>query len=98
MAPISKRQELEKCDNAFQCETMQEREQMITGELRKEFNATLFDTPVANSVFDKAHQNCRWNVFRDYEPQAMLGSMNQNVFPFIKMSCMRTRIRRSLAT
>lgn len=57
---------------------------MITGELRKEFNAALFGIPVANSVFDKAHQNCRWNVFCDYEFESMPGNMNQNVFPFIK--------------
>ena len=53
-------------------------------ELRKESNAALFDIPVANPVFDDAHQNCRWSVFRNYEPQAMLDNMNQNVFPFIK--------------
>lgn len=53
-------------------------------ELRKESNAALFDIPVADPVFDADHQNCRWNVFRNYEPQAMLDNMNQNVFPFIK--------------
>ena len=53
-------------------------------ELRKESNAALFDIPVADPVFDADHQNCRWSVFRNYEPQAMLDNMNQNVFPFIK--------------
>lgn len=53
-------------------------------ELRKESNAALFDIPVADPVFDVDHQNCRWSVFRNYEPQAMLDNMNQNVFPFIK--------------
>ena len=53
-------------------------------ELRKERNATALDVPVANPTFDEDHQNCRWSVFRNYEPDAMYNNMIQNVFPFIK--------------
>lgn len=53
-------------------------------ELRKESNAAALDMPVANPTFDEDHQNCRWSVFRNYEPDAMYSNMNQNVFPFIK--------------
>lgn len=53
-------------------------------ELRKESNAAALDVPVANPTFDEDHQNCRWSVFRNYEPDTMYSNMNQNVFPFIK--------------
>ncbi|WP_418862650.1 type I restriction-modification system subunit M [Slackia isoflavoniconvertens] len=53
-------------------------------ELKKESVAARFDTKVVNPVFDENHQNCRWSIFRNYEPQAMFDNMIQNVFPFIK--------------
>lgn len=53
-------------------------------QLRKEATAALFDAPVENPTFDADHQNCRWSVFRNYEPQQMFDNMLQNVFPFIK--------------
>lgn len=53
-------------------------------ELRKESNAAALDVPMANPTFDEDHQNCRWSVFRNYEPDAMYNNMIQNVFPFIK--------------
>ena len=53
-------------------------------ELRKESNAALFDEPVVNPIFDEEHQNCRWHIFRNYEPEAMLQNMVERVFPFVK--------------
>ena len=53
-------------------------------ELNKESVAAMLDAPVADPTFDEEHQNCRWSVFRNYEPQAMFDNMIQNVFPFIK--------------
>ena len=53
-------------------------------ELKKESMAARLDTKVVNPVFDENHQNCRWSIFRNYEPQAMFDNMIQNVFPFIK--------------
>ena len=53
-------------------------------ELNKESVAAMLDAPVADPMFDEDHQNCRWSVFRNYEPQAMFDNMIQNVFPFIK--------------
>lgn len=53
-------------------------------ELNKESVAAMLDAPVADPTFDEDHQNCRWSVFRNYEPQAMFDNMIQNVFPFIK--------------
>ena len=53
-------------------------------ELRKEANAAAFDMPVADPIFDKEHQNCRWSNFRHYEADAMFKNMTEKVFPFIK--------------
>ena len=53
-------------------------------ELNKESVAAMLDTSVVDPTFDEEHQNCRWSVFRNYEPQAMFDNMIQNVFPFIK--------------
>ena len=53
-------------------------------ELKKESMAARLDTKVVNPIFDENHQNCRWSIFRNYEPKAMFDNMIQNVFPFIK--------------
>ena len=53
-------------------------------ETRRERNAELLGESVANPIFDADHQNCRWHIFRNYEPDAMYENMVQNVFPFIK--------------
>ncbi len=53
-------------------------------ETRRERNAELLGEAVADPVFDADHQNCRWHIFRNYEPEAMYENMVQNVFPFIK--------------
>lgn len=53
-------------------------------ETRREKNAELLGESVANPIFDADHQNCRWHIFRNYEPDAMYENMVQNVFPFIK--------------
>lgn len=53
-------------------------------ELRKEANAAVFDMPVVDPTFDKAHQSCRWSKFRHMEAEAMFRNMTDNVFPFIK--------------
>lgn len=53
-------------------------------ETRREKNAELLGESVANPIFDDEHQNCRWHIFRNYEPDAMYENMVQNVFPFIK--------------
>ena len=53
-------------------------------ELRKEANAAAFDLPVADPVFDEAHQSCRWSRFRHFEAEAMYKNMTDKVFPFIK--------------
>ena len=53
-------------------------------ELRKESNAAAFDMEVLDPVFDADHQNCRWHIFRHYEPDTMFSNMTDKVFPFIK--------------
>lgn len=53
-------------------------------ETRREKNAELLGESVTNPIFDADHQNCRWHIFRNYEPDAMYENMVQNVFPFIK--------------
>ena len=53
-------------------------------ETRREADAALFDETLEDPTFDTDHQNCRWSVFRNYEPEAMFSNMLQNVFPFIK--------------
>ncbi|MBQ9008120.1 MAG: SAM-dependent DNA methyltransferase [Clostridia bacterium] len=53
-------------------------------EQRKESNAAAFDMPVVDPIFDKEHQNCRWSVFRHYDPETMFTNMTEKVFPFIK--------------
>ena len=53
-------------------------------EIKKEKNAALFEEEVVDPIFDKDHQNCRWNVFKQYEPDTMYNNMINNVFPFIK--------------
>ncbi len=53
-------------------------------ETRREKNAELLGESVANPIFDAEHQNCRWHIFRNFEPDAMYENMVQNVFPFIK--------------
>lgn len=53
-------------------------------ETRREADAALFDETLDDPTFDAEHQNCRWSVFRNYEPEAMFSNMLQNVFPFIK--------------
>lgn len=53
-------------------------------ETRRERNAELLGESVTDPIFDAEHQNCRWHIFRNYEPEAMYENMVQNVFPFIK--------------
>ena len=53
-------------------------------EQRKESNAAAFDIPVVDPIFDQNHQNCRWSVFRQYDPETMFSNMTEKVFPFIK--------------
>lgn len=53
-------------------------------EIRREKNAELLGESITNPIFDSEHQNCRWHIFRNYEPDAMYENMVQNVFPFIK--------------
>ena len=53
-------------------------------EVRRESNAALFGMEVEDPVFDADHQNCRWHVFRNYDPEAMFDNMTGSVFPFIK--------------
>lgn len=53
-------------------------------ETRREADAALFDEELDDPTFDAEHQNCRWSIFRNYEPEAMFNNMTQNVFPFIK--------------
>lgn len=53
-------------------------------ELRKESNAAAFDMEIVDPTFDAQHQNCRWHIFRHYEPDAMFANMTDKVFPFIK--------------
>lgn len=53
-------------------------------ETRKEADAAFFGEELDDPVFDANHQNCRWSVFRNYEPDAMFDNMQQKVFPFIK--------------
>jgi len=53
-------------------------------ELKKEAMAAAFDMPVADPIFDEAHQMCRWSKFRHLEAEAMYKNMTDNVFPFIK--------------
>lgn len=53
-------------------------------ETRRERNAELLGESVTDPIFDVEHQNCRWHIFRNYEPDAMYENMVQNVFPFIK--------------
>ena len=50
----------------------------------KERNAQLFDEEVINPIFDKEHQNCRWHIFKHFEPETMFNNMIEKVFPFIK--------------
>lgn len=53
-------------------------------ETRRERNAELLGESVTDPIFDAEHQNCRWHIFRNYEPDAMYENMVQNVFPLIK--------------
>ncbi|WP_273382404.1 type I restriction-modification system subunit M [Enorma phocaeensis] len=53
-------------------------------ETRRERNAELLGESVTDPIFDADHQNCRWHIFRNYEPEAMYENMVQSVFPFIK--------------
>lgn len=53
-------------------------------ETRKESNAALFGMEVEDPIFDAEHQNCRWHIFRNYDPETMFANMTDNVFPFIK--------------
>ena len=53
-------------------------------ETRKESNAALFGMEVEDPIFDAEHQNCRWHIFRNYDPETMFSNMTDNVFPFIK--------------
>ena len=53
-------------------------------ELRKEANAAAFEMEVVDPIFDEEHQNCRWHIFRHYEPENMYKNMIDKVFPFIK--------------
>ena len=53
-------------------------------ETRRERNAELLGESVTDPIFDAEHQNCRWHIFRNYEPDTMYENMVQNVFPFIK--------------
>ena len=53
-------------------------------ETRKESNAALFGMEVEDPIFDADHQNCRWHIFRNYDPETMFANMTNIVFPFIK--------------
>ena len=53
-------------------------------ETRREADAAAFDEELDDPTFDADHQNCRWSIFRNYEPEDMFDNMVQNVFPFIK--------------
>lgn len=53
-------------------------------ELRRESNAAALDVELVDPIFDNAHLNCRWNVFRHYEANDMFANMRDKVFPFIK--------------
>lgn len=53
-------------------------------ETRREADAAAFDEELDDPTFDANHQNCRWSIFRNYEPEDMFDNMVQNVFPFIK--------------
>ena len=53
-------------------------------ETRREADAAAFDEELDDPTFDADHQNCRWSIFRNYEPEAMFENMVKNVFPFIK--------------
>ena len=53
-------------------------------ETRKESNAAIFGMEVEDPIFDAEHQNCRWHIFRNYDPETMFANMTNNVFPFIK--------------
>ena len=53
-------------------------------ETRKESNAAIFGMEVEDPIFDAEHQNCRWHIFRNYDPETMFANMTNSVFPFIK--------------
>lgn len=53
-------------------------------ETRRESDAALFGEELDDPTFDADHQDCRWSVFRNYEPDTMFDNMQQKVFPFIK--------------
>ena len=35
-------------------------------------------------IFDEKHQNCRWNIFKDYSADKMYKTVQEDVFPLIK--------------
>ena len=53
-------------------------------ETRRESNAAIFGMELEDPVFDAEHQNCRWHIFTNYDPETMFKNMTDNVFPFIK--------------
>ena len=53
-------------------------------ELRREANAASLGAEVVCPTFDAAHQNCRWHIFRSFDPDSMFRNMAEHVFPFIK--------------
>ncbi len=53
-------------------------------ECKKERNAAALETEVIDPLFDAAHQDCRWHVFKNLGPDAMFHTMTEKVFPFIK--------------
>ncbi len=53
-------------------------------ELKRERNAATFGLELNDPIFDKAYQNCRWHIFKNYSSDAMFENMIENVFPFIK--------------
>ena len=53
-------------------------------EIGKEAAANAFGIQVQDPTFDADHQNCRWGVFKNYDPEKMFNNMTLHVFPFIK--------------
>lgn len=65
-------------------------------QVKQEATASLFETEVENPTFPKGNwinpqtenavpfQNLRWNTFKNFDPQAMLTTVRDDVFLFIK--------------
>ena len=66
-------------------------------ELSRERYAGLLGVSLENPIFDKKYENCRWHVFRQYEPKAMFENMVTKVFPFIKEELPKKKDHSALA-